>query len=64
MSGSPLVWPAGIGVEPGRDLLLLAAEALGIMEAHAITSLFIVDPATRRPRGIVHLHDLLKAGVA
>jgi arabinose-5-phosphate isomerase len=23
----------------------LAAEALGIMEAHAITSLFIVDPA-------------------
>jgi arabinose-5-phosphate isomerase len=42
----------------------LAAEALGIMEARAITSLFIVDPATRRPRGIVHLHDLLKAGVA
>jgi arabinose-5-phosphate isomerase len=42
----------------------LAAEALAIMEARAITSLFIVDPETRRPRGIVHLHDLLKAGIA
>jgi arabinose-5-phosphate isomerase len=42
----------------------LAAEALAIMEAHSITSLFIVDAPTRRPRGIVHLHDLLKAGIA
>jgi arabinose-5-phosphate isomerase len=32
------------------------------MEEHAITSLFIVDEAGR-PRGIVHLHDLLRAGV-
>jgi arabinose-5-phosphate isomerase len=42
----------------------LAAEALGIMESRAITALFIVDPQTRQPLGIVHLHDLLKAGVA
>jgi len=42
----------------------LAAEALGIMESRAITALFIVDPQTRRPAGIVHLHDLLKAGLA
>jgi arabinose-5-phosphate isomerase len=42
----------------------LASEALGIMEDHAITSLFIMDRKSRRPLGIVHLHDLLKAGVA
>ncbi len=40
----------------------LAAEALEIMERHAITSLLILDPLGR-PEGVVHLHDLLKAGV-
>ncbi|RMF25022.1 MAG: KpsF/GutQ family sugar-phosphate isomerase [Deltaproteobacteria bacterium] len=42
----------------------LAAEALARMEEHAITSLFIVDEQTSRPLGIVHMHDLLKAGIA
>lgn len=42
----------------------LAARALAEMERHSITSLFVLDPATRRPIGVVHLHDLLKAGVA
>ncbi len=41
----------------------LAAGALAIMEQHSITSLFIVNP-DRTPAGIVHLHDLLRAGVA
>jgi len=41
----------------------LAARALGEMERASITSLFIVEPETRRPVGIGHLHDLLKAGV-
>jgi arabinose-5-phosphate isomerase len=40
----------------------LAATALAIMERHAITSLFVVD-AAGRPEGVVHLHDLLRAGV-
>jgi arabinose-5-phosphate isomerase len=40
----------------------LGAEALATMEKHSITALFIID-ARRRPTGIVHLHDLLKAGV-
>jgi arabinose-5-phosphate isomerase len=42
----------------------LAAKALHIMEEFSITSLFIlpeVDP--RKPIGIIHMHDLLKAGV-
>lgn len=42
----------------------LAALALGEMERASITSLFIVEPETRLLVGVVHLHDLLKAGVA
>ncbi|HUN47751.1 MAG TPA: KpsF/GutQ family sugar-phosphate isomerase [Stellaceae bacterium] len=40
----------------------LAAEAVGQMNAQAITSLFVVDE-TWRPLGILHLHDCLRAGV-
>jgi arabinose-5-phosphate isomerase len=40
----------------------LAAEAMAIMENSSITCLMIVD-ADRRPEGVIHLHDLLKAGV-
>jgi arabinose-5-phosphate isomerase len=42
----------------------LAARALALMERHSITSLFVLTPATRRPEGVIHLHDILKAGVA
>lgn len=42
----------------------LAAEAVQRMEEHAITSLFVFDKAGDRiPKGVIHLHDLLKAGV-
>jgi arabinose-5-phosphate isomerase len=41
----------------------LAAEAVALMERHAITSLFIMADGTRRPIGVIHLHDLLRAGV-
>jgi arabinose-5-phosphate isomerase len=44
-----------------RDIL--AAEALHIMEENKISALVAVDTA-QRPEGIVHLHDLLRAGVA
>lgn len=40
-----------------------AAEALAIMNEKSITSLFVVDEGGR-PVGIVHIHDLLRAGVA
>jgi arabinose-5-phosphate isomerase len=51
--------PRTIGVDA------LAAEALYAMNAGArpITTLFVVD-AERRPVGILHMHDLLRAGVA
>jgi arabinose-5-phosphate isomerase len=42
---------------------LLAVEALNIMEKHKITSLMIVDE-NNIPQGAIHLHDLLRAGVA
>jgi arabinose-5-phosphate isomerase len=41
----------------------LAAEALGLMNRHAITALFVVDDAAR-PAGFLHMHDCLRAGVA
>jgi len=40
----------------------LAARAVRVMEEHSITALLVVDDAGR-PAGVVHLHDLLKAGV-
>ena len=42
----------------------LAAKALNMMEEFAITSLFVVGEDRVSPVGIVHLHDLLKAGLA
>jgi arabinose-5-phosphate isomerase len=42
----------------------LAAEAVQRMEEYSITSLFVFDqPGDKKPVGIIHLHDLLKAGV-
>ena len=40
----------------------LAAKALEVMETWQITSLVIVDQA-RRPVGIIHLHDILRAKI-
>lgn len=40
----------------------LAAEAVAIMERNSITCLIVAD-ASSKPEGVIHLHDLLKAGV-
>jgi arabinose-5-phosphate isomerase len=40
----------------------LASEALQLLNASKITALIVVDDG--RPVGIVHFHDLLRAGVA
>ncbi len=45
-------------IRPGA----LGAEALGVMNASAITNLFVVEDG--RPVGIVHIHDCLRAGLA
>ena len=42
----------------------LAVDALSLMERHSITSLFVFDDdAAAKPAGVLHLHDLLKAGL-
>ena len=41
----------------------LAAKALQIMEQYSITSLVVVDERSRLA-GVIHLHDLLKSGIA
>lgn len=41
---------------------MLAAEALAIMQKHSITSLVVTDEENK-PLAVLHLHDLLKAGV-
>jgi len=48
--------PRTIGAEK------LAAEALRIMEDNSITSLVVLDDEGR-PRGVIHIHDVLKAGI-
>ena len=40
---------------------MLASAALEFMNASSITSLFVVDKG--KPVGIIHVHDLLRAGV-
>ena len=54
-----------MAVNPKRVIRsALAARALKIMEDHAITSLFVFDAeGSQEPVGILHLHDLLKAGL-
>ena len=41
----------------------LATEAMSVMERYAITSLFVIDNGSRKPLGVIHLHDLVKAGL-
>lgn len=41
----------------------LAAKALQVMEEHAITALVVVDGA-QRVAGVLHMHDILKSGIA
>ena len=58
LSAETVMTPAPKVISPDA----LAAEALAVMNAASITSLFVV--ADRRPVGIVHIHDCLRAGVA
>ena len=42
---------------------ILASAAMEIMQAQKVTVLFLVDDENC-PNGILHIHDLLRAGVA
>ena len=43
---------------------LLAAQALAVMNKHKIGALLVTDEETGDVTGVLHLHDLLRAGVA
>jgi arabinose-5-phosphate isomerase len=45
------------------DASALAEQAVAVMERLSITSLFVLAEGSRTPVGIIHLHDLLRAGV-
>jgi arabinose-5-phosphate isomerase len=45
------------------DASALAEQAVAVMERLSITSLFVLAGDSRKPAGIIHLHDLLRAGV-
>lgn len=42
---------------------LIAESALKLMDEHLITSLFVNDDETNKIVGVLHLHDLMRAGV-
>ncbi|MET0337507.1 MAG: KpsF/GutQ family sugar-phosphate isomerase [Caulobacter sp.] len=56
-SAGEVMTPSPLTIAPGA----LAAEALKLMNDRRITVLFVVE--AKRPVGILHIHDLLRAGV-
>ncbi len=57
-TAAEVMTPGSKTIRPGA----LASEAVRVMNAGAITSLFVVEDDL--PVGIVHIHDCLRAGVA
>lgn len=41
----------------------LAQEALKVMNERKVTCLFVARPGDRRPQGVLHVHDCLRAGI-
>ena len=39
-------------------------DALGTMNQHKITAMFVIEEGARRPVGLVHVHDFLRLGLA
>ena len=65
MGGGLLSRRTGEIMTPGPKTVspeLLASAAVETINASSITALFVVEDG--RPVGIIHIHDLLRAGVA
>jgi len=41
----------------------IGGQALALMERHKITALVVLEDGSRKPLGVIHLHDLLRAGI-
>jgi len=66
MGSDPLSLTAGEIMTPSPKVLnadAMAAKALQLMESNKITSLVIVG-SEDRVAGVIHMHDILKAGIA
>ncbi|MDR2934607.1 MAG: KpsF/GutQ family sugar-phosphate isomerase [Candidatus Adiutrix sp.] len=59
LTAADLMTPGPVTVAAG----IPAAEVLGLMQRRAITCVFVLEPETGRPAGIVHIHDCLRAGL-
>ena len=69
---SGVIWATGCSRAAPHDIMtpgpktvapdLLASAALEMINASSITALFVVEDG--RPVGVIHIHDLLRAGVA
>ena len=57
LSIADVMTPGGIRVRPG----ILAVEALNLMQSRHITSVMVADGD--HLLGVLHMHDLLRAGV-
>lgn len=63
---NPLDKPVKNVMHPGGSIIKenqLAAEAMYIMEQNKITSLVILND-DKTPKGVIHMHDLIQAGMA
>ena len=45
------------------DPTSLAVEAVGIMNDKKITSIFVCNQQSKKPMGILHIHECLREGV-
>jgi len=59
LTAAQLMTPGPVTVAAGTP----AAEVLGLMQRRAITCIFVLDPETGRPAGVIHIHDCLRAGL-
>ena len=50
---------APVTIEPDA----LAEKAVGIMNAHKITCLLVIEAGTKMPVGLIHIHDCLRVGL-
>lgn len=59
MSAGEVMTQAPRTIAPGA----LAESALALMNESQITCLFVIDPPGSTPKGILHIHDCLRAGL-
>lgn len=60
LTAREIMTPNPVTIQPDT----LAAKALGLMQHRTITNVFVIEEGSRKPVGILHIHDCLRAGLA